>query len=114
VERFAGYEIPRQCSRALLINPPRASQTSFCAPLVQRQYHDEKIRQAEQHMNEYYSAHFTIDELAQRMSMSARNFTRRFKQAVGDSPLTHLHKLRIARARQLLETDFKSVQQICY
>ena len=114
VERFAGYEISRQCSRALLIDPPRASQASFCAPLVQRQHHDAKIQQAEAYMQEYYSAHFTIDELAQRLGMSARNFSRRFRQAVGDSPLTYLHKLRVSRARQLLETDFKSVQEICY
>lgn len=46
--------------------------------------------------------------------MSPRNFARRFRNATGDSVLTYLHKLRIARARQLLEADFKSVQEICY
>jgi transcriptional regulator GlxA family with amidase domain len=46
--------------------------------------------------------------------MSTRNFTRRFKPATGETPLTCLHKLRINCARRLLETEYKSVQEICY
>jgi transcriptional regulator GlxA family with amidase domain len=46
--------------------------------------------------------------------MSTRNFTRRFKQATGETPLNYLHKLRINCARQLLEVDYKSVQEVCY
>ena len=33
---------------------------------------------------------------------------------VGESVLNYLHKIRVDRAKQLLETDFRSVQQICY
>jgi len=114
VERFAGYEISRQCGRALLIDAPRASQTVYGAQLIHQQHHDEKIQQAEQYMQDYYSARFTMDELAQRTGMSSRNFLRRFKQATNDSPLTYLHKLRIRHAKRLLETDFKSIQEICF
>ncbi|UCE77246.1 MAG: helix-turn-helix domain-containing protein [Gammaproteobacteria bacterium] len=46
--------------------------------------------------------------------MSARNFTRRFKQATGETPLTYLHQLHIICARQLLETEYKSVQEAGY
>ena len=114
VERLAGYEVAKQCGRALLIDAPRTWQASFSAPLLNQQHHDAKIRQAQDYLHEYFSAQFTIDELAQRVGMSTRNFTRRFRQATGERPLTYLHKLRINCAKQLLETDFKSVQEVCY
>ncbi len=44
--------------------------------------------------------------------MSSRNFARRFKQATGETPLTYLHKLRIAESKRLLEQDYKTIQEI--
>lgn len=114
VEQFAGYEVAKQCSRSLLIDAPRTWQSSFSAPLLNQQHQDEKIRRSQEYLQEYFNAQFTIDELSQRLGMSTRNFTRRFKQATGETPLEYLHKLRINCAKQLLETDYKSVQEICY
>jgi transcriptional regulator GlxA family with amidase domain len=114
VERLAGYEIAKQCGRALLIDAPRTWQASFSAPLLKQQHRDEQIKRAQDYLQEYFSAQFSMDELAERMGMSNRNFTRRFKHATGESPLNYLHKLRINCAKTLLETDFKSVQQVCY
>lgn len=114
VERLAGYEVAKQCGRALLIDAPRTWQASFSTPLINQQHHDEKILQVQDYLQEYFNVQFTIDELAQRAGMSTRNFTRRFKQATGEAPLTYLHKLRVNCAKTLLETDFKSVQQVCY
>ena len=114
VERLVGYEVAKQTGRALLIDSPRTWQASFSVPLLNQQHNDAKIQRAQEHLHEYFNAQFTMDELAQRLGMSARNFTRRFKQATGETPLAYLHKLRINCARQLLETEYKSVQEVCY
>jgi len=114
VERFAGYEVAKQCGRALLIDSPRTWQASFSAPLIKQRHHDEKIQQVQDYMQEYFSGSFTVDDLARRSGMSTRNFTRRFKQATGEAPLNYLHRLRVNCAKTLLETDFKSVQQVCF
>jgi transcriptional regulator GlxA family with amidase domain len=114
VERFAGYEVARQCGRALLIDPPRTWQASFSAPLLNQQHHDAKIQQAQDYLHEHFNAPVAVDELARRVGMSTRNFTRRFRQATGEPPMTYLHKLRVNCARQLLEADFRSVQEVCY
>lgn len=114
VERVAGYDVAKQCGRALLIDAPRTWQASFSAPLMNNQHHDDKIRGAQDYMHEYFNTQLSIDDLAQRVGMSTRNFTRRFKQATNEAPLAYLHQLRINCAKQLLETDFKSVQQVCY
>ncbi|MCP8686542.1 GlxA family transcriptional regulator [Marinobacterium sedimentorum] len=114
VERLAGYEVAKQCGRALLINAPRTWQASFSTPLINQRHQDQKIRQIQEYMEENFSTSFTVDEVAQHAGMSTRNFTRRFKQATGEAPLNYLHKLRVNCAKTLLETDFISVQQVCF
>ena len=98
----------------MLIDGPRTRQSSFSTPLLNQKHQDEFIKRAQDYLHEFFNAQFTMDELAQRLGMSTRNFTRRFKQATGETPLTYLHKLRINCARQLLETDFKTVQEVCF
>ena len=114
VEKLAGYEVAKQCGRALLIDPPRTWQASFDAPLINRRHHDDSIWRIQKYMQGYFKAQFTIADLANRAGMSTRNFTRRFKLATGETPLDYLHKLRIDCAKALMETDYKSVQQVCY
>jgi len=53
----------------------------------------------EQHSRELIS----IDELAKMLSISPRQFQRRFKEATGISPLTYLQKIRIEIAKKRLE-----------
>lgn len=114
VERLAGYEIAKQCGRALLIDAPRTWQASFSAPLIKQCHHDEKIQRCQDIMQEQFRNVLTIDDLARHSGMSTRNFNRRFKEATGETPLNYLHKLRVNCAKTLLETDFKSVQQVCF
>lgn len=113
VDRLAGHEIARQTAQALLIDPPRTWQASFSTPLLNQEHHDEMILRGQQFLHENFNKAFTMDELAQRIGMSPRNFARRFKRATNKTPLAYLHSLRINRARQLLETDFKTVQEVC-
>jgi len=114
VERLVGYEVAKQTGRALLIDSPRTWQASFSVPLLNQQHNDDKIKRAQEYLQEYFNAQFTMDEVAQRVGMSSRNFTRRFRHATGKTPLAYLHALRINCARQLLETEYKSVQEVCY
>lgn len=46
----------------------------------------------------------TVPRLADRAGMSTRTFGRRFAEEVGTTPLAWLNRLRLARARELLET----------
>jgi len=114
VERMAGYEAARQCGRALLIDSPRTWQASFAVPKLKQPHRDDRIRQAQEQLHQTFAQPVTVEKLAGDNGMSTRNFTRRFKQATGDSPLEYLHKLRIDFAKHLLESDFKSVQEVCF
>jgi transcriptional regulator GlxA family with amidase domain len=114
VERMAGYEAARQCGRALLIDAPRTWQASFAVPKLKQPHHDSRILQAQERLHQTFSEPVSVEQMAQDSGMSTRNFTRRFKLATGDSPLEYLHKLRMDCAKHLLESDFKSVQEVCF
>ncbi len=65
-------------------------------------------RWLQEHMTEPYSLAAT----AQAAATSARTLSRQFAIAHNQSPLDYLHRLRVARARVLLETTYVSVEQV--
>jgi AraC-like DNA-binding protein/mannose-6-phosphate isomerase-like protein (cupin superfamily) len=60
------------------------------------------LRFIEQHLDQ----DLRVEDLADRVSLSTGHFSRRFREAVGLSPIAYLRRQRIERARRLLrETD---------
>ena len=112
VEKFCGHEVAVQTSKALLIDTPRAWQSGFAIVPLKTDHADETISRAQEWLHQNFHRDFPLESVAAQVAMSVRNFVRRFKQATGDSPLIYLQKLRIAAAKRLLESDYRSVQEI--
>lgn len=55
---------------------------------------------------------YDLRALADAVSASPRTLLRHFQQELGHSPLDHLHRLRCARARVLLEITLESVPSV--
>lgn len=55
---------------------------------------------------------YDLPALAEAVSASPRTLLRHFQQELGHSPLDHLHRLRCARARVLLEITLESVPSV--
>lgn len=51
------------------------------------------------------SAHHTLDSLAEAAMMSRSAFAERFREAIGQPPLSFLHEIRLRKAAQLLERN---------
>jgi transcriptional regulator GlxA family with amidase domain len=113
VERFCGHEIAMQTAKALLIETPRAWQSGFAIVPLKTDHTDDTISSAQEWMHKNFAKTFPLEDPARRVGMSVRNFVRRFKQATGDSPLIYLQKLRIAAAKRMLESNHRSMQEIC-
>lgn len=112
VERYAGRKVATQCSKALLIETPRASQSAFAVDCKRRIHNDQKIQAIQQWLQKNFNRGFRFDDVASENGMSPRNFVRRFKQATGEAPLAYLHRLRIEAAKEFLEEEYKTVQSI--
>jgi transcriptional regulator GlxA family with amidase domain len=112
VEKFCGHDIAMETAKALLIETPRAWQAGFAVVPLKTEHNDDAISTAQDWLHENFHRPFPLDAPARRVSMSLRNFVRRFKQATGDSPLIYLQKLRVAAAKRLLESNHRTVQEI--
>ncbi len=78
------------------------------------QHSDETILQIQLWLQDHYAENIALSDLATRFDMSVRSFNRRFKVATGKSPLSYLQDLRMATARELLQTSNLSVGEIAY
>jgi transcriptional regulator GlxA family with amidase domain len=114
VERFCGHEVAMQTSKALLIEMPRAWQAGFAIVPLKTDHADHVISKAQDWIHKNFAKTFALEDPAERVGMSVRNFVRRFKQATGDSPLIYLQKLRVAAAKRMLESNHLSMQEISF
>jgi transcriptional regulator GlxA family with amidase domain len=112
VEKFCGHEVAIQTAKALLIETPRTWQSGFAVGPLRTHHADEVISRAEEWLHENFHRDFPLEALASRVGMSVRNFVRRFKQATADPPLVYLQKLRVAAAKRLLESEYRTMQEI--
>ena len=114
VERFCGHEVAMQTSKALLIEMPRAWQAGFAIVPLKTDHADDVISKAQDWIHKNFAKTFALEDPAERVGMSVRNFVRRFKQATGDSPLIYLQKLRVAAAKRMLESNHLSMQEVSF
>jgi len=112
VERLCDRETAVQCSKALLIDMPRASQAGFALLPLGRRHGDPVMARAEDWILRHCRETVRFETLARALGMSPRNFIRRFKQATGVSPLEYLQRLRVHAAKRFLEEDRIGVQEI--
>ena len=112
VERLCDRETAVECSRALLIDMPRACQTGFAVLPIGRRHGDPSIARAEEWILEHSSEEIRFEALAERLGMSPRNFIRRFKLATGLPPIDYLQRLRVQAARRFLEDQRATVQEV--
>lgn len=112
VEKFGGREAAVQCAKSLLIEMPRTWQNIYSRLPIRNAHKDQAIFHAQEWIQTHFSEDVRFELLAEEIGMSTRNFSRRFKEATGDTPINYLHSLRIATAKRLLETTRMTIQTI--
>ena len=110
--RFGSPELAALLSKILLIDPARRLQSPYQSSVFNKSHGDEAILRIQEWLEEDPRQSHGVADLAKRAGLGGRTFMRRFKKATGDSPLGYLQRLRIERARKLLETTSASVEVI--
>lgn len=114
VDRLLGPSTMLATARFLLIEPPRSSQRPF-APFIPRFDHgDEPIRKAQHHLHAHATEALFQSDLHGIAGMTERTFLRRFTAATGHRPNAYLQQVRIAKAREALETTHTPVDRIAW
>jgi transcriptional regulator GlxA family with amidase domain len=114
IEAFGSDDLARTCAKALLVDPNRASQAPYAIADFPRDHGDAGILKAQQVMAQRFAEALAIDDVAREVGISPRHFKRRFKQALGETPLGYLQRVRIEAAKQRLECSRAPVSEITW
>ena len=71
------------------------------------------LRRARDLMDREYASPLDVAALARTALMSTAHFSRRFRDAYGETPYAYLMTRRIERAKALLRLDNLSVTEVC-
>ena len=113
LRRRCGGRAANYVARRLVVPPHRqGSQAQFVEQPVGIDARDERLAALLEWVRQNLRESHSLDSLAQRVLMSRRTFTRRFRQATGTTVGAWLLGARLARAQHLLETTDESVERI--
>ena len=114
IEKFAGPNLAAATAKMLLIDSNRISQASYRTLTVQQHqpHSDQLILRAQRWMEKRLQQSFRLRDLARDLSVSERTLSRRFSQALGNTPIGYLQSMRMELAKRLLETTSLSVDAV--
>ncbi len=112
VEHFAGAEIASLASRFMLIDANPTLQAPYALEAIQRHVADPVVARVQDWIRRNLSRPIGIGEMAGIASTSTRTLIRRFRVALGTTPLSYVQRLRVERAKTLLATSSLSLQAI--
>lgn len=113
VEEDLGKDLAMQVARMLVLYVKRpGSQSQFSNILMTQASDSQPIQQIIHFIQEHIEQDLSVERLADRMSMSSRNFSRIFTKETGVSPAKYVEKVRVESARRRLEESSASLDQI--
>lgn len=83
---------------------------------ISEDYLDElrRLRRARDRMDREFAEPLDVPALAKTAFMSSAHFSRRFREAYGETPYSYLMTRRIERAKALLRRGDMSVTDVCF
>lgn len=104
VEEDFGLDVALDVARDLVVYLKRpGGQSQFSSHLVSQATHNPGIRDVQDWILANLQRELSPAEMAERVSMSVRNFNRSFKRETGTTPSTFLTRARVEAARRMLE-----------
>jgi transcriptional regulator GlxA family with amidase domain len=113
VEEDLGPDLTLEVARILVMFLHRpGGQSQFSAALRRPTSEHPGIRDVQADVTENPGKNHHVPELARRAGMSTRHFVRVFTQETGEPPAQYVQRVRVERARQLLEREGLGVEEV--
>ena len=112
IERFLGPTVMLDTARFMNIEPPGREQ-QFYSDFVPKTKHGDSVILKTQHwLSAQRENRIGVADIARFACLEPRTFLRRFVKATGMKPAEYRQRLRVTRAREMLEFSRKSVDEI--
>lgn len=113
VERDYGQELAMEISRMMVLYLRRpGSQSQFSAPVELRQSAGKEFSMLHDWILENIDQPLLVEDMAEKVAMSPRNFSRAFKAKTRMTPAKYVELVRLTKVRELLESTSQSVESI--
>ncbi|MFT6910340.1 MAG: transcriptional regulator GlxA family with amidase domain [Oleiphilaceae bacterium] len=114
VEKFVSKELAYECSKILLINTARRSQSEYILTHFYRNHSDTSIGKVQDWLEDHFSENFSIEQVAQNFGFGERQFKRRFKRATSETPISYIQKLRVEFTKKQLALTNQNFETITF
>jgi len=112
IARFGGIRQALLTTKIFLLGDRSDGQLPFSLMLPHPRSSDGVIAECQTWIGANYACANPVARMARRAGLTPRTFARRFRASTGYEPMDYVQSLRMDEARQLLETDGLSVEDI--
>ncbi|MEO1010629.1 MAG: helix-turn-helix domain-containing protein [Bacteroidota bacterium] len=114
VEKHCGRETAVYIAKFFEIDFGREHQNQFAIFQGQKDHEDEEVQEAQRYIEENVAERISVEQLAEKVAISRRNFVRRFKKATQNTPLEYIQRVKIEAAKRSLESTRQNVNEVMY
>jgi len=104
VEKDVGAEVARLVAKKLVIYHRRAGGQSQFSALLELEPRSDRMQTALAYAKQHLHAELSVEQLAEAVHLSPRQFSRTFRAETGQSPAKAVENLRLEAARLMLES----------
>lgn len=114
VDRFLGSAVMRETAQVLLVDPSGREQRFYSAFAPRLNHGDAAILKVQHWMQADGGRETALPALARRAGLEERTFLRRFRKATGLTSTDYAQRLRIGRAREMLQAGALPVEAVAW
>ncbi len=107
-----GAVFSQQLAKLMVTESATVQQAPYLSVQQLVPHQDQQISDVQNFLRHHYAEELVLTEIADKFAMSERTLIRRFKQATGDTPMAWLQKLRVDKAKQLLESTLLPIDDL--
>jgi transcriptional regulator GlxA family with amidase domain len=112
IDRLLGPAVMLDTARYMNVDPPGREQRLYSDFQPRTKHGDRAVLKAQLWLSAQRERQVSLSEIAQQAGLEPRTLQRRFVQATGLKPSEYQQRLRMTRARELLEFSRTSIDQI--
>ena len=114
VDRYLGAAVMIDTAQMLLVDPPGRQQRYYSAFAPRLSHSDDAILAIQHWLEETGAKGVSLADMAQRANMEERTFLRRFRKATGMTTTDYTQRLRVGRAREMLQTTAAPIDTVAW
>ncbi|MDO5620397.1 MAG: GlxA family transcriptional regulator [Paracoccus sp. (in: a-proteobacteria)] len=114
VDRLLGTQVMLATAQILLIDPPGREQRFYSNFAPRLNHGDAAILKVQHWLQDTDGHNARLPDLAARAGLEERTFLRRFQKATGMTSTEYAQRLRIDRARQILQSTTQPIDSIAW